>query len=521
MLYWICPECGHECSPAVRECPTCTASTSSPPAKSTSPEPAAAAFQTEASNQLLALAHNFEAPAQRPPMAATNGHEPSSLSAVAVAEEVIAPPSTEPEPAQELAPLDKNSTRPARPGPIASLVSSPAPVPTSTRAPAFAPTAPHKNGEFTLAPAGWTPAGEISFQAVPGGGLNVVSPAVEPLPSSRRSVAFRRAPLQASDRSGTIPTGELAQLSLVVSPANSGSKSGPAPSPASAGATPFFVASGLRLGGESLRESLAGLLNALKTSAEELERSSIEAIRATFEEQPSLGLLPAPAEIVTAPAPAATQWLRSGKLKLYAVPPEYTGRTAVLAGPQPPTLAGPSLPPQLLNLDRLHSGLGRHRQRWAKWPLSFVGVTIVILGLVSALQYLIQDRDTKAATAGATVQVAKAASAPHLPVLQEHPAARSVEVAGIRILTLPNKKPQLQFIVINHSASELTGLNIRIGVRSVDTPSDAPLFTVSSVIAALGPNQSKEVRTDVSSAIPASEIPDWQSLRTEVLIGRQ
>ena len=24
MLYWICPECGHECSPAIRECPTCT-----------------------------------------------------------------------------------------------------------------------------------------------------------------------------------------------------------------------------------------------------------------------------------------------------------------------------------------------------------------------------------------------------------------------------------------------------------------------------------------------------------------
>src|ERR1700730_11748787 len=23
MLYWICPECGGECSPAVRECPAC------------------------------------------------------------------------------------------------------------------------------------------------------------------------------------------------------------------------------------------------------------------------------------------------------------------------------------------------------------------------------------------------------------------------------------------------------------------------------------------------------------------
>jgi len=23
MLYWICPECGGECSPAIRECPAC------------------------------------------------------------------------------------------------------------------------------------------------------------------------------------------------------------------------------------------------------------------------------------------------------------------------------------------------------------------------------------------------------------------------------------------------------------------------------------------------------------------
>src|SRR5580692_9376470 len=30
MLYWICPECGHECSPAIRECPTCTSVAQSP-----------------------------------------------------------------------------------------------------------------------------------------------------------------------------------------------------------------------------------------------------------------------------------------------------------------------------------------------------------------------------------------------------------------------------------------------------------------------------------------------------------
>jgi hypothetical protein len=96
-----------------------------------------------------------------------------------------------------------------------------------------------------------------------------------------------------------------------------------------------------------------------------------------------------------------------------------------------------------------------------------------------------------------------------------------VEVAGIRIVTGPNKRPQLQYIVVNHSASELTGLNIRIAVRSVEDLAGPPLFSISSVVASLGPNQSKEMRTELDSSAKPSTIPDWQSLRTEVLIARQ
>jgi len=40
-------------------------------------------------------------------------------------------------------------------------------------------------------------------------------------------------------------------------------------------------------------------------------------------------------------------------------------------------------------------------------------------------------------------------------------------------------------------------------------------------VAALGPNQSKEVRTDLDPSVQPSAIPNWQSLRTEVLVARQ
>jgi hypothetical protein len=64
-------------------------------------------------------------------------------------------------------------------------------------------------------------------------------------------------------------------------------------------------------------------------------------------------------------------------------------------------------------------------------------------------------------------------------------------------------------------------LNIRIGVRSVDASQDAPLFTVSSMLASLGPNQSKEIRADLDPSISPSVIPDWHSLRTDILVARQ
>jgi hypothetical protein len=267
-------------------------------------------------------------------------------------------------------------------------------------------------------------------------------------------------------------------------------------------------------------ESVADLLDALKTSAEELDRSTINAIQESFSEQPAVGLLPAPEEIVTAPAPPAAQWLRSEKPKFTPIAPEHAGRATVIAGPQAPPLAGPSLPPQLLNFGQRNSSLRGNRRRSSAWPVSLLIATVVILGGGGLLQYVMPDHDAKAVTVP-PVQRVKAAPAPRVRVVEEHPAARSVEVAGIRIVMGANKKPQLQYVVINHSANEITGLNIRIAVRSVEALGDAPLCSVSSVVASLGPDQSRELHTELDSSVVPSAIPDWHSLRTEILIARQ
>jgi hypothetical protein len=488
---------------------------------------------------LLSLAQNFQAPPSTGLLSAAPRQQllaAASGAAVAVQETEkavqVAEPELEPELSLKLAPLDILALKPAGASWPKPVKLSPAPVPAGISTPAVAPAAALQPAQFVLETAGLAPVTEVSFQAAPGGKATTLHQLAEPLPSRRRSVAFVRAELPGADHSGMA----IADLAPLVGqldnagwkpvvpyrngqPRNSqtgDSVSTPAVYKANG---PSLVASHVKLAGASLVE----LLEALRKSTEELDRKAIDAIQASFSEQPAAGLLAAPAEIVTAPAPPAGQWMRSQKPKFTPIAPEYTGSASVIAGPQAPPLAGPSLPPQLINFDQQNSKL-RSRKRVSGWPLTLLVGTVVILGAASLLQYVVQDHDTKAPSASAPAQAAQASAAPAAPaapVLQEHPAARSVEVAGVRIVTGPNKKPQLQFIVVNHSATELTGLNIRITVRSVDALAGPPLFSVSSPIAALGPNQSKEIRTELDASVKPASIPDWQALRTEVLVARQ
>jgi hypothetical protein len=502
MLYWICPECGHECSPAIRECPTCTASPESTARNSTVQQ------RSSPSKELLSLAQNFE-----------SSSSVGLLAPVAVAELVEPPPPQEPELSETLASLDGLAVNPVRPLVSEPAKPIPAPVPARISSPA-APLREHCRAEFVLKAAGPEPAGEIIFRAAPGGRRRSFEQSVVPLPSRRQSVAFVRVELPGADNSGMGFT-NLAELvgqpgDVRLNPATPYQSSNGASTPLA------YQPGGPSLGCSRLKlddESVADLLNGLKIGAEELDRSTIHAIQESFCEQPAVALLAAPAEIVT--APPAAKWLRMEKPKFTPITPELTGRAAVIAGPQAPPLAGPSLPPQLLNLGQRNSQSRGNRRRMSAWPIGLLIATVVILGAGGLLQYALQDHDAKAASVTTPAPRIKAAPAPRVRVVEEHPAARSVEVAGVRIVTGANKKPQLQYLVINHSPSEITALNIHIAVRSVEALGDAPLCSVSSVVASLGPNQSKEIHTDLDSSVTTSAIPDWHSLRTEILIARQ
>jgi hypothetical protein len=452
MLYWICPECGHECSPAIRECPTCSA-----------PE-------------IQSLAQSLQSKPISP--ARPRNSEPAK-----------------PWVAQEVSPVEPPLAAPA----LLAAQSPPA--------------------EFGLKTAELVSIGDVSFQAALLHLPRAHEQPVEPAPSRRRSVAFVRRALTGVKTSGLalaefVPlrkietSGDIAATEIGV---------GPLPSKAMRLA---FISSNIDLAGESLSE----MLRAFERSAEELEQAAIRAIQASFQDQPAeLLLCPAP-EIVSAPAPPSEQWMRSPKIVFTAKPPSDAAPATLAAEPQPHTLAGPCLPPQLQTSSQSRSPNQRlpgKRVAASTWMVSVL-IIALFLGGGALLQYLSANRDARAASSPpAAQQTSEPAPAPALPAVEEHPGAKFVEVAGVRVVTAPNRKPQLQYIVINHSAGELTGLNIHLALRSADSPSGLPLIRVSSIVPSLGANQSKEIRTDLDAGLNAASIPDWQSLRTDVLVARQ
>jgi hypothetical protein len=273
---------------------------------------------------------------------------------------------------------------------------------------------------------------------------------------------------------------------------------------------------------EALKLQAEAVLDEIKSGLDAYE-SKIQRIVATFQARPALPLLAAPAAVLAAPAPPDLQWMKMPRPVLPARKPSDRRCDSPTVGAQKLPLAGPCLPPELRNfIEPLPNAHARSKKGIGlpAWITSLVIATSLFLVVAVMMQHLSGTREAKAAVAPTPSPVA--ASAPAAPVFEQHPFARFVEVTGLRVVPDLNHRSQVQYIVVNHSATQLSGMSIRIAVRSSADPAGAaPLFTVSTVIPSLGPHQSKEIRTDLDSQLRTSSIPDWEYLRTDVHIGTQ
>jgi hypothetical protein len=94
-----------------------------------------------------------------------------------------------------------------------------------------------------------------------------------------------------------------------------------------------------------------------------------------------------------------------------------------------------------------------------------------------------------------------------------------LEVGGLRLLEGISKKPEVMFIVINHSQAALTDLRGTVTLRpSTSKPGSEAVGVFAFEHVSLGPFESRELRAPLKTSLRPYELPDWQFLRADLSI---
>jgi hypothetical protein len=184
------------------------------------------------------------------------------------------------------------------------------------------------------------------------------------------------------------------------------------------------------------------------------------------------------------------------------------------------TLPGPALPRELQSLQA--AGLvpiGPTRGRAGssggyRWMVR-IAVTAILLTAGLAATYRVMPGTSSVSAPSATPK--QAPEPPPLPRPDNsHSLARFLEVSGVRFLEL-NKKPQIHYLVVNHSSAGLSPLTVYVTLRAANAKvGQAPLAKFMFRSPMLAAFEVKEMAIPIERVSAPLELPDWQDLRTDV-----
>jgi hypothetical protein len=142
------------------------------------------------------------------------------------------------------------------------------------------------------------------------------------------------------------------------------------------------------------------------------------------------------------------------------------------------------------------------------WAVT-LGVALLLMLLGAGLYYFLAGpRQESTATA------APAFETPTAPAGSSHPYAKHLELAGFRIIEDAKRKPQIRYLIINHSAADLAPVPLRISFTTDKAhPDAAPVATVNIKTPRLSAYESQEMVSPIQTNLRAYELPDWQFLR--------
>jgi hypothetical protein len=192
-------------------------------------------------------------------------------------------------------------------------------------------------------------------------------------------------------------------------------------------------------------------------------------------------------------------------------------RARILAADAGPriTLPGPALPPGLVSLKdaRVVTVLGEAAQRSKRgvpgWLVSLFVTSVLLVSGLTVLFYLLPHSTADAKPAAPVAQT------------PSHSLTSNVEVTGFRIVVDFNKKSEIHYIVVNHSAANLSDVNIFVTLRSANTISgQPPIGRFSFKSPDLAPFEAKEMISSIEKLSRSTTLPDWRDLRAEIQIAQ-
>jgi hypothetical protein len=193
------------------------------------------------------------------------------------------------------------------------------------------------------------------------------------------------------------------------------------------------------------------------------------------------------------------------------------------AGPRI-TLPGPALPRELNSLAEaglraVRAEAPRLSSRSARSWLVSAMVTVTLMGVLFIAMLYSQFRPaTKPGEAPAAVEAAAPDPVDPPPVAPvSYSLSKAVEVTGFRLVSEANKKPEIHFLVVNHSAANLSNVTVYVTLRaSAAKPGQAPLSRFSFRAPKLGPLESQELVSFPEKLPRTSGLPEWQDLRADI-----
>jgi hypothetical protein len=153
------------------------------------------------------------------------------------------------------------------------------------------------------------------------------------------------------------------------------------------------------------------------------------------------------------------------------------------------------------------------------WLLTLV-FALAIFGAVAGVYWLVGALKgggaAPAAASAGPAAIPAAAPASNAPA-KVSPFQKYIEVSGVRFLEDAKKKPQVRFVVTNHSGADITGLSgtVTIWARSQKSEEQAGSFTFTT---SLGAWETKDLSALLTTKLEMIELPDWQNTRSEVQI---